>query len=107
LAEQIGATAIACLTHSGTTARNIARHRPNRPVYAFTDDARQVPQLELIWGTRAFYIPFQSDTDAGVQLVHDRLIQAGLAAPGDFIVITAGMPLPAMGRTNMVHVTQL
>ena len=71
------------------------------------DDVRKVPQLELIWGPRGFYIPFQYDTDAGVKLVHKTLLDAGVAQTGDRIVITAGMPLPAMGRSNMVHVSQL
>lgn len=106
LAEKVDAAAIACLTASGTTARSIARHRPSMPVYAFTDEERVVGQLGLLWGTKAFAIPFQRDTDRGVQLVHERLREHGLVAAGDLIVITAGMPLPAKGRTNMVHVSQ-
>ena len=106
LAEHVGAAGIACLTSSGTTARSIARHRPSMPVYAFTDEERVVGQLGLLWGTKAFLIPFQRDTDQGVQMVHERLRERGLIASGDLIVITAGMPLPAKGRTNMVHVSQ-
>lgn len=107
LAEQIGAAAIACLTASGTTARNIARHRPSMPVYAFTDSERVVGQLGLLWGTQAFHIPSQKDTDAGVNVVHRTLVEQGLAKPGDEVVITAGMPLPEKGRTNMMHVTRI
>ncbi|AEN73952.1 pyruvate kinase [Rhodothermus marinus SG0.5JP17-172] len=107
LAEQVGAVAIACLTATGSTARMIARHRPPVPVYAFTDNPRVVPQLSLLWGTRAFSIPFQRDTDQGVQLVHRILKEQGLVRPGDLVVITAGMPLPAKGRTNMVHVSRI
>lgn len=107
LAAKTGAKAIACLTASGTTARAIARHRPHVPVYAFTDDHRVVGQLALSWGTKAFYIPFQYDTDRGLSLVHDMLRTHGLAEDGDQVVMTAGMPLPAKGRTNMVHVSTL
>jgi len=103
----VGAVAIACLTATGSTARMIARHRPPVPVYAFTDNPRIVPQLSLLWGTRAFSIPFQRDTDQGVQLVHRILKEQGLVRPGDLVVITAGMPLPAKGRTNMVHVSRI
>ncbi|NNE33728.1 MAG: pyruvate kinase [Rhodothermales bacterium] len=107
LAEHVGATAIVCLTASGTTARSIARHRPDIPVYAFTDDPHVVRQLALLWGTKAFEIPFQKDTDTGVSTVHDRLREEGLVDDGDLIVITAGMPLPTKGRTNMVHVSRI
>ena len=107
LAEQVDAEAICCLTNSGTTARNIARHRPSMPIYAFTDNRRVVGQLGMLWGTQAFYIPFQQDTDQGIARVHSVLHDHSLVDPGDHVVITAGMPLPARGRTNMVHVSRL
>jgi pyruvate kinase len=107
LADEVGAVAIACLTHSGNTARAVARHRPEVPVYAFTDNQRVVGQLALSWGTRGIGIPFQYHTDDGVGTVRRMLTERGLARPGDRIVITAGLPLPAKGLTNMVHVSQL
>jgi pyruvate kinase len=107
LAGEVGAVAIACLTASGATARSIARHRPPVPVYAFTDDQRVVGQLALTWGTKAFHIPFQNDTDEGVACVHRTLVAHGLAQPGDLVVITAGMPLPSKGRTSMLHVSRV
>jgi len=107
LAHKVGATSIACLTASGATARSIARHRPTVPLYAFTGDRRIMGQLALSWGTKGFFLPFQTDTDRGIELVHERLKSEGLAKVGDLIVITAGMPLPTKGRTNMVHVSQI
>ena len=107
LAAKLNAVAIVCLTASGTTARSIARHRPNVPVYAFTDDRRILGQLALSWGTKGFYLPFQSDTDKGIALVHDVLREQQLAQTGEIVILTAGMPLPAKGRTNMVHVSVL
>ncbi len=105
LAEQVGAQAICCLTNSGATARSIARHRPSMPIYAFTDNENVVGRLGVLWGTQAFHIPFQEDTDRGIALVHQVLREKGIVSAGDQIVITAGMPLPARGRTNMVHVS--
>ena len=105
LAEQVGAEAVCCLTNSGATARAIARHRPSMPIYAFTDNQRVVAQLGSLWGTEAFYIPFQQDTDQGISRVHSVVHEHNLVEPGDQIVITVGMPLPARGRTNTVHVS--
>ncbi|MEM1127143.1 MAG: pyruvate kinase [Bacteroidota bacterium] len=107
LAEQVGAKAIACLTATGSTARSIARHRPSMSVFAFTDNPRIVAQMGLLWGTETFAIPFQKDTDAGVAAVHRLLTEKGHVEPGDLIVITAGMPLPKKGRTNMIHVSRI
>ena len=105
LAEQVGAEAVCCLTNSGATARAIARHRPSMPIYAFTDNQRVVAQLGYLWGTDAFYIPFQQDTDQGIARVHSVLREHELVAPGSRVVMTVGMPLPARGRTNTVHVS--
>ena len=107
LASEVGAVAIACLTHTGSTARAIARHRPKVPVYAFTDNQRIVGQLALVWGTRGIGVPFQHHTDDGIGTVRRILTEQGIVKPGDRIVVTAGLPLPAKGLTNMVHVSQL
>jgi len=107
MAHEVNAKAIVCLTSSGSTARFIARHRPHVPVYAFTDDKRILGQLALSWGTKGFYIPFQSNTDKGIALVHELLKEQGLAESGDTVILTAGMPLPMKGRTNMLHVSVL
>jgi pyruvate kinase len=107
LATRVDAVAIACLTATGATARAIARHRPRVPLYAFTDDRAVVGRLALTWGTKGFAVPFEYDTDKGIERVHQVLLEHGLARVGDRVVITAGMPLPTRGRTNMVHVSQL
>lgn len=107
LAEQVDAKAIACLTSSGKTARSISRHRPNIPVVAFTNHTKVVQQLALTWGTKAFAIPFQRDTDGGVKLVLEILKSKGIVESGDQVVLTAGMPLPARGRTNMIQVSRV
>jgi pyruvate kinase len=77
------------------------------PLYAFTDNERVVGRLGVLWGTQAFHIPFQDDTDRGIALVHNVLVEHHIVEPGDLVVITAGMPLPARGRTNMVHVSRI
>lgn len=107
LAEQVGAKAVCCLTNSGATAKAIARHRPSMPIYAFTDNERVVAQLGVLWGTEAFYIPFQQDTDQGIARVHSVLHEYELVDPGGRVVITVGMPLPARGRTNTIHVSSV
>ncbi|MFO8100042.1 MAG: pyruvate kinase [Salinibacter sp.] len=107
LAEQVGAKAVCCLTNSGATARSIARHRPSMPIYAFTDDVRVVGQLGVLWGTEAFHIPFQQDTDQGIARVLSVLRDHTLVEVGEYVVITVGMPLPERGRTNTVHVSKV
>jgi len=105
LASEVGARAICCLTHSGATARAVARHRPDVPIYAFTDDPAVVGRTAVVWGSEGIAIPFQEHTDDGIRAVHRELIARGFATVGELIVVTAGLPLPAKGLTNMVHVS--
>ncbi|OZC03735.1 pyruvate kinase [Rubricoccus marinus] len=107
LAGAIEARALCCLTHSGSTAREIASHRPDMPIYAFTDSERTVGRMGLTWGTEAVKIPFQEHTDDGIRTIHRRMMEEGLGKAGDHVVVTAGLPLVAVGKTNMVHVTTL
>ena len=105
LADDTEAAAICCLTHSGSTARAIASHRPDVPIYAFTDDESALGRIALTWGVEPIAIQFQEHTDDGVRAVHRTLLDRGDYQPGTRVVVTAGLPLPAMGRTNMIHVT--
>ena len=107
LASETRAEAICCLTHSGSTARAIASHRPAVPIYAFTDDGAALGHIALSWGVEPIEIPFQEHTDDGIRTVHQTLLDRGDYLPSTRIIITAGLPLPAMGRTNMVHVSSL
>lgn len=107
LAEETGAKAICCLTHSGSTARVVSSHRPDVPLFAFTDSAEDIGRIALAWGVEPVLIPFQKHTDDGVRTVHRVLLESGRFGRGDRVVVTAGLPLPSFGMTNMVHVTTL
>lgn len=107
LAKELGAQAIVCLTHSGTTAQTIAHHRPEVPIYACSANPKVVNQLPLLWGTKGILIPFQHNTDDAIDTVQQVLKSKGLVKSGDCIVITAGMPIPDRGKTNMILVKQI
>ncbi|MDX1439507.1 MAG: pyruvate kinase [Rubricoccaceae bacterium] len=107
LAEEVDAKALCCLTHSGATAKAIASHRPEVPIFAFTEDEKVASRMSLLWGTRGLLIQNQNYTDMAVKAVHAKLLEYDLAELGERIVVTAGLPLPAKGLTNMVHVGTL
>ncbi|MEX2456219.1 MAG: pyruvate kinase, partial [Balneolaceae bacterium] len=50
MAENVEAKAISTLTHSGNTARRIAKFRPKVPIVAFTESKIVRRQLNLVWG---------------------------------------------------------
>lgn len=107
LAEMVGARVIATITHSGSTARRIAKYRPKVPVYAFTESVDVRRQLNLVWGVKCVKLDTLFDTDKSVQLMEQYLKEQGVVQSGDRIVIAAGMPTTQRGRTNMVKISTI
>ncbi len=105
LAKNVDAEAIGTLTHSGSTARRIAKFRPHVPLVAFTESQKVCNQLALVWGTTPIKIEAVFDTDKSVRLMEDQLKKHGFVNSGDRVIITTGMPIAKRGRTNMVKVS--
>jgi len=102
MAYELKASAIITSTESGFTARMVARHRPPVRIIAATPSVRTLRQLTLVWGVHPHLTaPFHSTEDM-IQQVVGVAIQEGHVAEGDLVVITAGLPLPARGRTNLL-----
>lgn len=104
LAEKSGAKVIVSMTESGTTAYNIARHRPKAEIFLFTNDKDLVTRLNLVWGVTAYYYDKTTNTDDTVAEVTSILKSKGIVANGDVIVHTMGLPTWQGVKTNMVKV---
>ncbi len=104
LAENVDAKVIGTLTHSGNTARRIAKFRPKVPVVAFTESSIVCNQLELVWGVIPLIIDTTTDSDESLRLMIKLLKDHGLVNSGDRIILTTGMPIAKRGRTNTVTV---
>ena len=107
VAADVDAGALVAFTHSGVSARRVARHRPARPLLAFTTEPMVRSQLALTWGVETFVMPPADHSDAMVGQVERALLDLKRAAPGDCVVIVAGTPMGAVGSTNLIRVHRL
>ncbi|NBC26111.1 MAG: pyruvate kinase [Bacteroidetes bacterium] len=107
IAENVEAKAISTLTHSGNTARRIAKFRPKVPIVAFTESKIVRRQLNLVWGVESVRLDELFDTDSSVKLMENYLEENGLVEKNDRVIIATGMPLAKRGRTNMVKVSTI
>jgi pyruvate kinase len=108
LAEQMDAAAIVTLTHSGQTARVLARYRPDPPLIALTLSTKTLRQLTLVWGVRGMAVErLSTDSDAALQNIQEELVRAGVVQPGQYVVLLAGQPLWARGSTNFIKVERI
>lgn len=107
LAENVDAKAISTITHSGSTARRIAKFRPNVPLVAFTESDYVRRQLSLVWGVKPVKINEIFDTDKSVKLMEEYLKKHGMVLNEDRVIIATGMPIAKRGRTNMIKVSTI
>jgi pyruvate kinase len=104
MAQQVGAVAVACLTHSGMAARTLAKYRPEAPIVAIMDDEAMLRRLGFVWGVRGAIIEKIVGTDDLFSMVEKVLMQNKWAEAEDLIVVTAGVPTLRRGTTNMVKI---
>lgn len=104
IAEQVGAVAIACLTHSGNAARTLSKFRPRCSLIAIVDNERMRRRLGVVWGIQTIQIPKIAGTDDVFQMVEGVLQQNNFAQAQDLVVITAGVPTLRKGTTNTIKV---
>lgn len=107
LANHVDAKVISTITHSGSTARRIAKYRPRVPIIAFTESQKIRRQLNLVWGVQSVRIDELFDTDQSVRLMEEHLKANQMVEPGDRVVFATGMPIAQRGRTNMVMVNHV
>jgi len=107
MAVDMKAKAIAAFTKSGSTARLISQLRPPGPIIALTQHMHVYRQLSLYWGVRPIMLTEVSDSESTLALVEDTLLDKGVVAPGDSMVITGGLPIAARGPANFVKLSIL
>lgn len=107
IAENVDAKAISTITHSGNTAKRIAKFRPKVPIIAFTESQSVRRQLNLVWGVHSIRLDEIFDTDMSVKMMEEYMASHGLVNAGDRVIIATGIPLAQRGRTNMIKVSTI
>jgi len=104
IAGSLNLSLIVCYTATGATALRAARHRPSTPVLALTPVPETARRLALAWGLRCVLTGDPSDLDDMVERACGIARAWGFAAPGERVIIAAGVPLGTPGATNMLRV---
>jgi pyruvate kinase len=104
IASDLEAEAIITSTVSGSTARQVASHRPFTPIFAPTPSHATYRQLALVWGVEPLLVDQFTHTDDMIVTVVEAVRARDLVQDGDLVIITAGVPLGGAGLTNTLKV---
>jgi pyruvate kinase len=95
---------VVVITKSGFSARIVASYRPGVAILALTDQPKTYRQLALVWGVIPVLVPHYNTYDEMMVRAKEVVVERQLAAPGDRIIVTAGVPFDVPGTTNLLKV---
>lgn len=104
IAETVDVKAIACFTHSGTTALLAARERPRVPILTLTPFVKTARRLSLVWGCHCVVTGEVERFKMAVLSAVRAANLEGFADQTDRIIVTAGIPFGVPGSTNILRI---
>ena len=107
VAETLDAASIVTYTTSGSTALRAARERPKAPILVLTPARETARRLALVWGVHCVHTDDATGFTDMVERACAQALNAGHAAPGERVVITAGVPFGTPGATNVLRIARL
>ncbi len=108
VARQISAKATITYTSSGFTSMRAARERPVAPILSITPSIATARRLTPVWGIHSVVIACEIEDEASMTKVAcEAALAERFGAPGDNIVITAGIPFGKPGTTNLLRIVAL
>ena len=95
--------AIIALTASGRTARIVTAFYPRPPIFAITHSPEAFNRMALLRGVHPLLMKFAGHSDAIIHAAEQELVQRGLLAAGDEVVVVAG----TMENPNAAHMVKV
>ena len=103
-AMDLNASAIITVSNSGRTARMVSKYRPACPIIGCSVNKDVCRKMSLSWGVTPLLVELKHNSDELFDHAVDKAEEMGLIKQGEFVVLTAGVPLGISGTTNMIKV---
>ncbi|MDP6259703.1 MAG: pyruvate kinase [Rhodospirillales bacterium] len=104
VAQTLNAAAIVTFTTTGSTTLRAARERPTVPILGLTPDVKTARRLVLTWGVHPVETSHFTEFIDVVNCATEVATEEKFAAPGQRLIITAGLPFGTPGATNVLRI---
>jgi pyruvate kinase len=107
-ARHLKVKAIAALTESGSTALWMSRLNAGVPVYALTPVPASRRRMSLYRDVTPVFFDYNSrEREEVLREAQQRLVDEGIVAAGDLLIITIGEPVGQSGGTNTMKIVRV
>jgi pyruvate kinase len=107
IADTLPIDGIIVFTLSGSTARRVARERPQAPMLVLTPSEQTARRIALLWGTHAVATKDIGSFEGMIAKGKRMALRHGFGAAGSRLITLAGVPFGTPGSTNLIHVVTL
>jgi len=104
IADMLGLKAIATVTQTGYTTRQVAKERPMTPILCVTPNETTYRRMALVWGVFPLLVPEFTNIDEMIAITVRAAHKAKMVQLGDNLVIIAGVPFGIGQQTNFLKV---
>jgi pyruvate kinase len=104
VAETLDLAAIVCWTCSGSTGLRVSRERPKCPIVAISPIDAAGRKLSVVWGVHCVIDEDARDQNDMVERACRIAFKERFAAPGQRVIVVAGLPLGTPGATNFMRI---
>ncbi len=107
-AHHLKVKCIASLTQSGSTALWMSRLNSGVPIYALTPELATLTKCALMRDVRPFTLAYEGhDREKLLREAEQVLLDKGVVAMGDIVVLTMGEPIGQSGGTNTLKLLKI
>ena len=107
IADTVSISAINVFTSSGSTARRVARERPDTPMLVLTPSVRTARRVALLWGAHAVNTKDIGSFEEMIAKGKRMALRHGFGKAGSKLIALAGVPFGTPGATNLLHIVTL
>ena len=107
IADTVSIGAITVFTSSGSTARRVARERPETPMLVLTPSVKTARRVALLWGAHAVATKDIGSFEEMIAKGKRMTLRHGFGKAGSKLIALAGVPFGTPGATNLLNVVTL